>query len=82
MWNGFAGALMTNTSPDQLQTVLPSTLETYEAWVQSHRVSRAVDVLAADNATRLLWIGPSVSKKVLLFFHGMIFNPQRRRLYT
>ncbi|GAT25288.1 hypothetical protein RIB2604_01902420 [Aspergillus luchuensis] len=70
MWNGFVGALMTNTPPDQLQAVLPSTLETYEAWVLSHGVSRAVDVLAADNATRLLWLGPSVSKKVLLFFHG------------
>ncbi|CAK41906.1 catalytic protein [Aspergillus niger ATCC 1015] len=70
MWNGFAGALITNTPPDQLQAVLPSTLKTYESWVLSRGVSRAVDVLAADNSTRLLWIGPSISAKVLLFFHG------------
>ncbi|OJJ76868.1 hypothetical protein ASPBRDRAFT_190214 [Aspergillus brasiliensis CBS 101740] len=70
IWNGFAGALITNTPPDQLQAVLPSTLDTYEAWTLSHGVDRTVDVLAADKATRLLWIGPRISKKVLLFFHG------------
>ena len=74
MWNGFAGALITNTPPDQLQAVLPSTLKTYESWVLSRGVSRAVDVFAADNSTRLFWIGPSISAKVLLFFHGMLFH--------
>ena len=72
MWNGFAGALMANTPPNQLQAVLPSTIDVYDAWVVSHGASRAVDVLAADNATRLFWIGPRKSSKVVLFFHGMM----------
>lgn len=72
IWNGFAGALMANTPPRQLQAILPSTIETYSAWVSSHGANCAVDVLPADNSTRLLWMGPRKAKKVVLFFHGMI----------
>lgn len=78
--NGFAGALMAKTPPDQLQAILPYTIDVYDAWVGSHGASRAVDILAADNATRLLWLGPRKSNKVVLFFHGMMlcsFAPPR-----
>lgn len=71
IWNGFAGALTAKTPPDQLQAMLPSTIDVYDAWVLSHGASRAVDVLPADNATRLLWLGPRKSDKVVLFFHGI-----------
>ncbi|KAL3478868.1 Alpha/Beta hydrolase protein [Aspergillus californicus] len=70
IWNGFAGALMANTPPWQLQAILPSTIDVYNAWVASQGVTPAVDTLAADNATRLLWIGPRLASKVVLFFHG------------
>lgn len=72
IWNGFAGALMAKTPPDQLQAILPSTIDVYDAWVESHGANRAVDILPADNTTRLLWLGPRKSEKVVLFFHGMI----------
>lgn len=72
VWNGFAGALMAKTPPDQLRAILPSTIDVYDAWVGSHGASRAVDILAADNSTRLLWLGPRKSNKVVLFFHGMM----------
>ncbi|KAH8697700.1 catalytic protein [Talaromyces proteolyticus] len=70
IWNGFAGALMANTPPQQLQAILPSTMETYDAWVLSHGASYAEDILTADNSTRLLWLGPKKANKVVLFFHG------------
>ncbi|KAL4820743.1 alpha/beta-hydrolase [Aspergillus spinulosporus] len=70
IWNGFAGALMANTPPQQLQAMLPSTLDMYNSWVTSRGASYAADILAADNATRLLWIGPRKASKVVLFFHG------------
>lgn len=74
IWNGFAGALMANTPPQQLQAILPSTLDVYNAWVTSRGASYAADILAADNATRLLWIGPKKADKVVLFFHGMSYT--------
>ncbi|KAL4984470.1 alpha/beta-hydrolase [Aspergillus falconensis] len=70
IWNGFAGALMVNTPPKQLQAILPSTIATYNAWVSSCGAVRAVDVLPADKFTRLLWIGPRRADRVILFFHG------------
>ncbi|OJI97979.1 hypothetical protein ASPVEDRAFT_49853 [Aspergillus versicolor CBS 583.65] len=70
IWNGFAGALMAKTPPVQLQAILPSTIDVYDAWVESHGANRAVDILPADNTTRLLWLGPRKSEKVVLFFHG------------
>lgn len=70
IWNGFAGALMINTPPQQLQAILPSTIDTYNAWILSHGAIPAIDVLMADNSTRLLWIGPKCASKVVLFFHG------------
>ncbi|KAE8325984.1 alpha/beta-hydrolase [Aspergillus sergii] len=70
VWNGFVGALMDNTPPDELQAILPSTIDTYNAWVSSNGATHAVDVLAVDNSTRLLWIGPRKAKNVVLFFHG------------
>lgn len=73
IWNGFAGALMANTPPSQLQAVLPSTIDVYDAWVASHGASRAVEILPTDESTHLLWIGPKKSRKVILFFHGMMF---------
>jgi hypothetical protein len=72
IWNGFVGALMVNTPPKQLQAILPSTIDTYNAWVASRETVRAVDVLSADKFTRLLWIGPRRADKVILFFHGII----------
>ena len=72
MWNGFAGAFMTNTPPRQLQAILPSTFDTYNAWMSSRNVRCVVDILDADESTRLLWIGPRTAKKVVLFFHGII----------
>jgi hypothetical protein len=68
MWNGFAGALMIHTRPRDLQSILPSTIETYNTWTSSHNTAHTVDVLAADNSTRLLWIGPKKAKNVVLFF--------------
>lgn len=72
IWNAFAGTLMANTPPDQLQAILPSTFDTYNAWVLRHEEIPRVDVLAVDNSTRLLWLGPKKASKVVLFFHGMI----------
>jgi hypothetical protein len=69
MWNGFAGALMAHTPPNQHQAILPSTIDVYNSWVASHGASRSVDVLAADDSIHLLWIGQRESKKVILFFH-------------
>jgi len=42
-----------------------------------------VDALAVDNSTHLLWIGLRQSKKVILFFHGIIFpfNTPFPRIY-
>lgn len=57
IWNGFAGALMANTPPKQLQAILPSTIDVYNAWTLSHKNNSKVDLLAADGSTRLLWIG-------------------------
>jgi hypothetical protein len=74
IWNGFAGALMTNTPPQYLQAILPSTIDTYNAWISSQGAVPAVDVLAADNSTRLLWVGPKYASKVVLFFHGMTMH--------
>jgi hypothetical protein len=71
-WNGFAGSFIADTPPDQLQAILPSTFEAYSAWVAARGTPRTVDVLAADNATRLLWMGPRKASKVLLFFHGTV----------
>ncbi|KAL5363161.1 alpha/beta-hydrolase [Aspergillus floccosus] len=70
IWNAFAGAMMVNIHPKALQTILPSTIETYNAWALSHNAVHTIDVLAADNSTRLLWIGPRNAKNVVLFFHG------------
>ncbi|KAJ5675493.1 hypothetical protein N7462_008390 [Penicillium macrosclerotiorum] len=61
---------MVNTHPRDLQSILPSTIETYNTWVSSHNTAHTVDNLAADNSTRLLWIGPKKAKNVVLFFHG------------
>lgn len=44
---------MANTPSNQLQAVLPSAIDVYDTWDASHKVSRAVDVLAADNFTHL-----------------------------
>lgn len=82
IWNGFAGALMVNTHPRDLQSILPSTIETYSAWVLSHNIAHAVDVLAADDSTHVLWIGPRKAKNVVLFFHGMRRNNHSRILLT
>jgi hypothetical protein len=81
-WNSFAGALMTSTPPRDLQVLVPSTIDTYNTWVSSHGAAHAVDVLAADNSTRLLWIGPRKAKKVVLFFHGMIYCSRCEALLT
>ncbi|CEL11012.1 hypothetical protein ASPCAL14119 [Aspergillus calidoustus] len=70
VWNGFAGTLMAETPPDQMQAILPSTFDAYTAWVAARGIPRTVDVLAVDNGTRLLWMGPREARKVLLFFHG------------
>ncbi|KAJ5338486.1 hypothetical protein N7452_005214 [Penicillium brevicompactum] len=61
---------MVNTHPRDLQSILPSTIETYNAWVSSHNIAHTVDFLEADDSTRLLWIGPRKAKYVVLFFHG------------
>lgn len=82
IWNGFAGAVMVNTHPRDLQSILPSTIETYNAWVSSHNIAHTVDFLEADNSTRLLWIGPRKAKNVVLFFHGMRRNNHSRILLT
>lgn len=71
---------MFNTQPKDLQTILPSTIETYKAWVSSHNAAYTVDVLAADNSTRLLWIGPRKAKNVVLFFHGMRNHHHHRKI--
>ncbi|KAF9893638.1 hypothetical protein FE257_010950 [Aspergillus nanangensis] len=69
MWNAFAGTLMTNVPADQLQVILPSTVDTYTAWMLASGNPSTVDVLD-DDKTRLLWMGPKQGKKVVLFFHG------------
>ncbi|KAB8263702.1 alpha/beta-hydrolase [Aspergillus pseudonomiae] len=69
IWNGFAGSLMLNIPPVQLQAILPSTFDAYKEWITSRGDDIRVDVVA-DNSTRLLWVGPRGGKKVLLFFHG------------
>lgn len=70
--NAFAGTLMANIPPVQLQAVLSTTFDTYNAWTLARGDSPRVDVLSADNSTRLLWLGPAKPNKVVLFFHGMI----------
>ncbi|OQE37300.1 hypothetical protein PENCOP_c010G01413 [Penicillium coprophilum] len=70
IWNAFAGSMMATIPPAQLQAILPSTFDTYNAWTLGHGVSPRVDVLSADNSTRLLWLGPTEANKVVLFFHG------------
>lgn len=74
IWNGFVGSLMVSTPPDQLQAILPSTFDTYSTWVLSKGREVDAEVLRADTSTRLLWIGPKRSSKVLLFFHGRSFG--------
>lgn len=73
---------MVNTHPRDLQTLLPSTIEAYNAWVTSHNAAHTVDVLAADNSTRLLWIGSRMAKNVVLFFHGMRCHDHSRNILT
>lgn len=72
IWNAFAGTLMANTPPKQIQARLPPTIDVYNAWVLSRGNSPKVDVLVPDGSTRLLWIGSKQEKKVVLFFHGML----------
>ncbi|KAL4894873.1 alpha/beta-hydrolase [Aspergillus ambiguus] len=69
IWNGFVGSLMVNIPPGQLQAILPSTFDTYESWMLSKGNVPRVDV-AADNSTRILWVGPREGNKVLMFLHG------------
>lgn len=82
IWNGFAGAVIADTAPRDLQSLLPSTIETYNKWVASHNATHTVDILAADNSTRLLWIGSRKAQSVILFFHGMMLHSQSRALLT
>ncbi|KAJ5383227.1 catalytic protein [Penicillium concentricum] len=70
IWNAFAGSMMVTIPPAQLQAILPSTFDTYNAWTLAHGDNPRVDVLSADNSTRLLWIGTKKANKVVLFFHG------------
>lgn len=68
--NAVARALMTHIPAVQIQTVLPSTVETYRAWVAPAEKSPLIQILP-DGTTRLLWLGSREGAKVLLFFHGM-----------
>lgn len=63
-------AFMTHIPPHQIQTVLPSTVETYQAWVASAGKMPRIQILP-DGSTRLLWLGLGKCSRVLLFLHGM-----------
>lgn len=54
--NAVARALMTHIPADQIQTVLPSMIETYRAWVAPAEKSPLIQILP-DGTTRLLWLG-------------------------
>lgn len=60
---------MTSFSPVEIQTVLPSTIETYKSWCAASPYTPDVQVLG-DETTRLLWLGPRKGRHVVLFFHG------------
>jgi hypothetical protein len=72
IWNAFTGTLMANIPPKQLQAILPSTIDVYNAWALSQGNKFKVDILAADGSTRLLWIGSEKGNKVILFLHGTL----------
>lgn len=62
-------AFMSHLPPYQIQTVFPSTVETYRAWMASAGKTPRIHILP-DGSTRLLWLGLGKCSRVLLFFHG------------
>ncbi|KAF5376725.1 hypothetical protein D9615_007807 [Tricholomella constricta] len=53
---------------NQLKWATGGTREMYEAWMKGQKLPMVVDELG-ENA-RLLWIGPSRTDRVILYFHG------------
>jgi hypothetical protein len=67
--NAVARAFISYIPAHHIQTILPSTIDTYLRWAAS-----AGDVPRAqmldDEKTHLLWLGPKGADKAILFFHG------------
>ncbi|KIJ96222.1 hypothetical protein K443DRAFT_682448 [Laccaria amethystina LaAM-08-1] len=60
--------LLSHSSLPQLQYVGGTTLGVYKAWVKKKKLPITVEELGED--TRLLWVGPKQTKRVVLYFHG------------
>ncbi|PYH77445.1 alpha/beta-hydrolase [Aspergillus uvarum CBS 121591] len=71
--NACARAIMDSLHPNQIQAIVPSTMQTYTSWIRRNAertgLCHRVDTLK-DEITHLLWLGPKRSDKVILFFHG------------
>lgn len=65
---------MTHIPPRQIQTIFPSTVETYRAWMASAGETPRIQILP-DGNTRLLWLGSGKCSRILLFLHGMCLRP-------
>lgn len=65
-------AFMTHIPPHQIQTILPSTVEVYRAWMASAGETPRIQILP-DGNTRLLWLGLGKCPRILLFLHGISF---------
>ena len=60
--------LLSHSSLPQLQYVGGTTLGVYKAWAKKNKLPITVEELSED--TRLLWVGPKQTKRVVLYFHG------------
>ncbi|PHH66382.1 hypothetical protein CDD81_7437 [Ophiocordyceps australis] len=68
-----ARVLLTSFSGRQIQALLPSTRQTYEAWMRNQGLEARVEPLAVEAApeSALLWIGDKQrATTAVLFFHG------------
>ena len=59
---------LSHSSLPQLQYVGGTTLDVYKAWAKKKKLPITVEELNED--TRLLWVGPKQTKRVVLYFHG------------
>jgi len=65
-------ALVSSLNVAQLQYVLGSSLHVYQTWTKQNKLPSTVDELGDDS--RLLWIGPKRTERVILYFHGGGFH--------
>jgi len=67
--NAVARSFISYIPSHYIQTILPSTIDTYIHWAASAGDVPRVQILDGEK-THLLWLGPKGADKVILFFHG------------